>query len=88
MENLRFDGNNLHFETRSQETMGSSTREVTRAYAAELRGQPPDEVLHFRMESRGGHTSLKPIEFEARRAAPTDGQAGGEDRDVIRARSK
>ena len=68
MENLRFDGSNLYFETRSQETMGSSTREVTRAYAAELRGQPPTEVLHFRMESRGNHVSLKPIEFEARRA--------------------
>ena len=67
MENLRFDGTNLHFETRSQETMGSSTREVTRAYAAELRGQAPADVLHFRMESRGNHTSLKPIEFDARR---------------------
>lgn len=69
IENLRLDGANLRFETRSQETMGASTREVTRAYAAELQGAAPAELLRFRMESRGNHVSLAPIEFEARRVA-------------------
>jgi hypothetical protein len=49
--------------------MGASTREVTRVYAAELHGEAPAEVLRFRMESRGNHVSLAPIEFEARRVA-------------------
>jgi hypothetical protein len=69
---LRVDGMNLHFETRSSESMGESTKEVTHAYAAELRGQPPDEVLAFRLQSSGGHSSSRPIEFEARRVAPGD----------------
>jgi hypothetical protein len=73
IENLRVDGMNLHFETRSLSTMGGVTKEVTRAYAAELRGMPPDEVLVFRMQSTGGHTSEKPLEFEARRLQPGDG---------------
>ena len=67
IENLRLDGVNVHFETRSQESMGESTREITRAYAAELHGEAPAEVLRFRMESRGNHVSVPPIEFEARR---------------------
>jgi hypothetical protein len=69
IEKLRLDGNNLHFETRSVETMGESNKEVTRSYAAEVSGQPPDQMLVFRMQSSGGHGSSKPIEFEARRAA-------------------
>jgi hypothetical protein len=70
IENLRLDGNNLHFATRSIESMGESSKEVTRSYAAELRGQPPEQALVFRMQSSGGHSSGgKPIEFEARRAA-------------------
>lgn len=73
IENLRFDGGYLYFETRSQETMAASTREVTRAYAAELRGKPPDEVLRFRMESRGNHVGVAPVAFEARRVAVADG---------------
>ena len=69
IENLRLDGTNVRFETRSQETMGASTREVTRAYAAELHGDAPSEVLRFRMESRGNHVGQAPVEFEARRVA-------------------
>lgn len=70
IENLRVDGLNVRFETRSQESMNNSTREVTRVYAAELRGAPPDERLAFRMESRGNHVTLAPIEFEAQRIGP------------------
>lgn len=70
IEKLRVDGNNLHFETRSNSSMGELTRELTRSYSAELRGQPPDEVLAFRMLSSGGFSSEKPIEFEARRVQP------------------
>ncbi len=71
IEKLRLDGNNLHFETRSVETMGESRKEVTRSYAAELAGQAPDQALVFRMLSSGGHSGGgKPIEFEARRVAP------------------
>ena len=72
IENLRVDGMNLHFETRSLSTMGGLTKEVKRAYAAELRGMPSDEMLVFRMQSSGGHTSEKPLEFEARRLQPGD----------------
>ena len=64
---------NLHFQTRSTSSMNNETRELTRSYAAELRGQPPDEVLAFRLQSSGGFTSEKPIEFEARRLQPGDG---------------
>ncbi|MGL6109697.1 MAG: toll/interleukin-1 receptor domain-containing protein, partial [Rubrivivax sp.] len=67
IENLRVEGMNLHFQTRSTSSMNNETRELTRSYAAELRGQPPDEVLAFRMLSSGGFTSEKPLEFEARR---------------------
>lgn len=67
MEKLRLDGGNLHFEVRSQESMNGETREAVRAYAAELRGQAPDEVLAFRMQTRGGFGSHAPIEFAARR---------------------
>ena len=64
---LRVDGRNLHFETHSVESVGDSSKELTHAYAAELRGQPPDEVLAFRLLTSGGHSSNPPIEFEARR---------------------
>jgi len=73
IENLRIEGTNLHFQTRSTSSMNNETRELTRSYAAELRGQPPDEVLAFRMQSSGGFSSEKPIEFEARRLQPSDG---------------
>ncbi len=72
IENLHSEGINLHFQTRSTASMNNETRELTRSYAAELRGQPPDEVLVFRMQSSGGFTSEKPIEFEARRPQPGD----------------
>lgn len=71
IEKLRFDGVNLHFETRTRQSMGEQDREQTHAYAAELRGRPPDEVLAFRMQTQGGFSSHRPIEFEARRVAPT-----------------
>jgi hypothetical protein len=70
IENLRVDGANLHFQTRSQVSMGDASREATRSYAAELRGAAPDEVLAFRMQSTGGFSSERPIEFEARRVPP------------------
>jgi hypothetical protein len=68
IENLQIDGPNLHFQTRSQVMMGNETRELTHHYAAELRGQPPDEALAIRLQSSGGFSSEKPLEFEARRA--------------------
>jgi hypothetical protein len=64
---LRVDGNNLHFQTHSIESVGDSSKELTHAYAAELRGQPPDEVLAVRLLISGGHSSNPPIQFEARR---------------------
>jgi hypothetical protein len=75
IENLRVEGMNLHFQTRSTSTMNNETRELTRSYAAELRGQPPDEALAFRLQSSGGFTSEKPIEFVARRLPPGDSAA-------------
>ena len=64
---LRLDGDNLHFTTHSIESVGTSFKQLTHAYAVELRGQPPDDVLAFRLSSSGGHSSNPPIEFEARR---------------------
>jgi hypothetical protein len=72
---LRVDGNHLHFQTRSIESLGSSSKELTHAYAAELRGQPPDEVLAIRLLISGGHSSQPPIEFEARRLPPAAASA-------------
>jgi hypothetical protein len=69
IEQLTVDGTNLRFQTRSTETMGSQDREKTHHYTAELRGQPPDEVLAFRLHTTGGFGSHRPISFEARRAA-------------------
>lgn len=71
IEALRVGGMNLHFEIHSIETMGDSTKEVTRSYTAELRGGPPNEVLAFRMLTSGSHSSHKPVEFEARRIDAT-----------------
>lgn len=77
IENLRFDGANLHFETRTRQVSGSEERELTHAYAAELRGRAPDQVLVFRLQSRGGFGGgSQPIEFEARRDA-AHGAASG-----------
>jgi hypothetical protein len=75
LENPQIDGSNLHFQTRSTSSMNNETRELTRSYSAELRGQPPNEVLTFRMLSSGGFSSEKPLEFEARRLAPGDSPA-------------
>lgn len=68
IEDLRIDGPNIHFRTHTQVSMGSERRELTHSYAAELRGQPPDEVLAFRLQSSGGFGGEAPLEFEARRA--------------------
>ena len=76
IEKLQIDGLNLHFQTHSQSSMGSETRELTHAYAAELRGQPPNEVLAIRLHSSGGFSSEKPIEFEARRLPAAASAAG------------
>jgi TIR domain len=76
IEKLRVDGMDLHFQTRSSSSMNNETRELTRTYSAELRGQPPDEVLAFRLLSSGGFSSEPPIEFEARRLQPADSAAG------------
>ncbi|EHR69033.1 TIR-like domain-containing protein (DUF1863) [Burkholderiales bacterium JOSHI_001] len=67
IEKLDFDGSNLHFETRSQQSMGNETREVTHRYSAELRGQAPDDRLALRMQTSGAFDNNKPLEFEARR---------------------
>ncbi len=65
---LRVDAaGNLHFETRTLESMGDASREKTHAYAAELRGQPPDERLLFRLQTSGGFQAHPPLSFEARR---------------------
>jgi hypothetical protein len=70
IEALRFDGRNLHFETRTQESAGDRIYDLTHRYAAELHGAPPGEVLAVRMHTTGGFGgSRKPLEFEARRAA-------------------
>ncbi len=68
IQRLRIDGLNVHFQTHSNSSMGNETRELTHAYAAELRGQPPNETLAIRLQSSGGFSSDKPLEFEARRA--------------------
>jgi hypothetical protein len=70
VEQLSFDGANLRFVTRSTESMGSEERQKTHAYSAELRGQPPHEVLAFRLQTTGGFGSHRPVSFEARRVAP------------------
>jgi hypothetical protein len=68
IEQLRITGPNIHFQVHSQSSIGNETRELTHAYAIELRGQPPDEVLAIRLQSSGGFRSEKPLEFEARRS--------------------
>lgn len=70
IEKLEFDGRNLRFETRTQQSMGNETREPTHRYSAELRGQPPDERLALRLQTSGAFQSTPPLEFEARRVAP------------------
>jgi hypothetical protein len=65
IENLRFDGTNLHFETRSESAMGDETRRVTQRYAAELGAD--GNTLAFRLEIEGGFGSPRPVTFTARR---------------------
>lgn len=68
IERLEFDGTNLHFETRTLQSMGSETREMTHRYSAELQGRAPDQRLLFRLQSGGGFETLPSLAFEARRA--------------------
>lgn len=75
IEKLEFDGSNLRFETHTQQTMGSETRDVTHRYSAELRGEPPDDRLALRMQTSGAFDSQRPLEFEARRVAATAASA-------------
>lgn len=70
IEKLEFDGSNLRFETHTQQSMGSESRELTHRYSAELRGQPPDERLALRMQTSNAFHGTPPLEFEARRVAP------------------
>jgi hypothetical protein len=70
IEKLEFDGINARFETRTQQSMGNETRELTHRYSAELRGKPPDERLALRMQTSGAFHGTPPLEFEARRVAP------------------
>jgi hypothetical protein len=69
IDKLAFDGSNLRFETQTQQSMGSETRQLTHRYSAELHGQPPDERLVMRMQTSGAFDSNPPLEFEARRVA-------------------
>jgi hypothetical protein len=70
IENLAFDGSNLRFETHTQQSMGTETRELTHRYTAELRGQPADPRLALRLQTSGAFYGTPPLEFEARRVAP------------------
>jgi class 3 adenylate cyclase len=65
---LQVDRLNVHFHSHSTSSIGSQFRELTHAYAAELRGHPPNETLAIRLQSSGGFSSEKPLEFEARRS--------------------
>ena len=69
IEHLRFDGHNLHFETRSESSMGNETRRPTQRYAAELSAD--GTALAFRLEFDGAFGSPRPVSFTARRV-PTD----------------
>ena len=76
IEQLQLEGTNLHFETHTQESVGDKSFDLTHHYSAELRGQPPDEVLALRVHTTGGFGGgRKPLEFEARRVNPTAGAA-------------
>ncbi len=69
IEQLEFDGTNLRFETQTQQSMRSETRQLTHRYSAELHGQPPEERLMLRMQTSGSFDSPRQLEFEARRTA-------------------
>ena len=70
IQTLSFDGTNLRFETRSLGSVAAEERGTAHAYAAELRGSPPAEVLAFRLQTSGGFGSHRPILFDAQRSAP------------------
>lgn len=76
IEKIDVDGSNLRFETRTQQSMGGETRELTHRYSAELRGQAPDERLALRLQTSGAFDTNPPLEFEARRATAAASAAG------------
>ena len=67
IQGLAFDGSNLRFETRTQQSMGTESRALTHRYSAELRGQPPDERLALHLQTSGAFDNNRPLAFEARR---------------------
>jgi hypothetical protein len=79
IDRLTLEGSNVHFQTHSMESMGDSTRQLTHAYAGELRGSPDAPRLALRMQTSGGHFSVAPIEFEARPLDPGDSEAPSSD---------
>lgn len=70
IEALRFDGRNLHFQTRSRWSVSDGTQgEQTLAYAAELRREGAQPVLALRLQISGSYQSQPPLDFVARRVA-------------------
>lgn len=65
IENVKIDGGHLRFETRTRQFMGNETRETTHHYSAELRGQPPQELLSLRMNTTGAFDSHPPLDIDA-----------------------
>lgn len=64
IEDVVIDGRYIRFVTHSIESMNEQDRQLTHSYSAELDG----EVLHVRLQTTGGFTSVPPIEFDARRS--------------------
>lgn len=75
IESISIDGANVLFRTTSEESMSKETRTATHAYAAELRGEAPNEVLAVRLQTTGGFGTQQPVEFEARRVKAAAGPA-------------
>lgn len=69
IEDVQSDGSHLRFVTRSRQSMGNETREVTHFYSVELRGTAPAQTLSVRMQTRGAFDEQPPLQFEARRVA-------------------
>lgn len=65
IENVAVNGRNISFVTHSVESMNGQDRQLTHSYTAELDG----DTLRLRLQTSGGFTSVKPIEFAARKTA-------------------
>lgn len=65
IENVIVNGRNISFVTHSVESMNGQDRQLTHSYSAELDG----DTLRLRLQTSGGFTSVKPIEFAARKTA-------------------